>query len=173
MPYNPTWQNPYMPQQTFQQFQQQTPSTQYAMPYQQQVQQGFGSIKVDGPTEAMNRFLMHYPANMLVPGFVSEPLFDVNGRQFYALSVEVDGRRNLETFDYERHDANPIKVDGAQFVSRQEFDEFAAKVNAVLGAQSGIYGPIQSTPTNTTQGPNVDASPDDAGRPVPIASASV
>ena len=157
MPYNPTWQNPYVPQQ-FQQFQQQTPTTQYAMPYQQQ---GFGSIKVDGPTEAMNRFLMHYPANMLVPGFVSEPLFDVNG------SVEMDGRRKLETFDFSRHEDKPVQIDGAQFVSRQEFDEFAAKVNAVLGAQNGVYGPIPATTANPAQGQNVDASPDDAGRPVP------
>ena len=40
-------------------------------------------------------------SNQLMPGFVSEPMFDVNGNQFYTLSVEADGRRNLETFDFQ------------------------------------------------------------------------
>lgn len=53
--------------------------------------QQLGVTKVDGADEAMSRFLIKY-GNQLVPGFSSEPLFDVNGSQFYTLSVEPDGR---------------------------------------------------------------------------------
>lgn len=113
---------------------------QMVQPYQQPVN---GVVKVDGPNEAMNRLLMQH-ANQLVPGFVSEPLFDVNGRQFHVLSVEQDGRRNLETFDYTRHVEDHSEViNGVRFGSRAEFDEFAAKVKAVIGADDGVYGPVQ------------------------------
>jgi hypothetical protein len=96
----------------------------------------------------MNRFLMRYPASMLVPGFVSEALFDINGRQFHTLSVEADGRRNLETFDYTLHvEQQPVQTDEAQFVSRQEFEQFTTKVNAALGALDGIHGPVQTAAT--------------------------
>lgn len=112
-----------------------------------QTQQGI-TVKVDGPTEAMNRFLMSTPAVQLVPGFISDALFDINGRQFYTLSVEHDGRRNLETFDYTPHvEQEPVTIDGAEFVSRQEFDEYVAKVNAVLGALNGISGSVQAAAT--------------------------
>ena len=113
-------------------------------PMQQQVPQHV-TVRVDGPTEAMNRFLMGIPAVQLVPGFSSDPIFDVNGRQFYVLSVEQDGRRNLETFDYEKHvGQDAVVIDGAQFVSRGEYDKFVAKVNAALGAINGISGPVQA-----------------------------
>jgi hypothetical protein len=62
---------------------------------QMQQQQHVGvSIKVSGRDEAMNRLLMMYPANMLVPGFISDAIFDVNGRQFHALSIEADDSRS-------------------------------------------------------------------------------
>lgn len=136
--YQQTWQIPYVAQaQGYQQ-----PLQPYQQPTQQQ------KVLVDGPTEAMNRFLMRYPAHQLVPGFISDELFDVNGRQFHVLSVEADGRRRLETFDYKPHvEQRPINVDGADFVSREEFDEFTKKVNAALGAINGIHGPVQAAAT--------------------------
>lgn len=123
-------------------------------PYQQQLMQQqplqimqqtpqVEQIKVDGPQEAMNRFLMRYPANMLVPGFISEALFDVNGKQFHTLSVEMDGRRNLETFDYQPH-VEPTQAPGA--VSRAEFDALADKVNQLIGGSNGIHEPVPAEP---------------------------
>lgn len=108
-------------------------ANQYLQPVQQTAQ-----IKVDGPQEAMNRFLMRYPANMLIPGFISEPLFDVNGRQFHTLSIEMDGRRNLETFDFKLHE-EPIQAQG---VTRAEFDALVDKVNKIIEAGNGIPEPV-------------------------------
>ena len=68
MPYQPTWNNPYLAQNSYQP----VLPTQTYQPYQQQsamaatqpvaAQQSMGAVKVDGPAEAMNRFLMRYPA---------------------------------------------------------------------------------------------------------------
>lgn len=148
MPYQPTWNNPYLaqnpyqpviPSQTTQPYQQQAQSVQ---PYQQSVLQQ-SRMLVDGPTEAMNRFLMRYPANMLIPGFVSDALFDVNGHQFHTLSIESDGRRNLETFDFQPHvEEQPVEINGVEFASKKEFDELAAKVNAVMEVVNGLHEPV-------------------------------
>lgn len=177
MPYQSTWNNPYMAQNPYQPT---TPSVtypnitqQFAQQYQQGPTQGQGAqfqpdpVKVDGPTEAMNRFLMRY-ANALVPGFISEPTFDVNGRQFYVLSVEQNGRRNLETFDYTPHvEERPVEIDGAQFVSKQEYDQFVAKVSAALEAiNNGIHGPVQGRTTEAAgpSEPNDGAAQGNAAR---------
>lgn len=163
-PYQSTWQNPYLPQ-----YNQGQPLQQMVQPYQQPTQQ---RVLVDGPTEAMNRFLMRYPANQLVPGFISDELFDVNGRQFHVLSVEADGRRNLETFDYKLHvEQQPVQIDGAQFVSKQEYDQFVAKVSAALEAINGVHESVPATvpaadPAIGRQGANGPAQVNDAGRPV-------
>ena len=115
---------------------------QAVQPYQQSVQQQ-PRVLVDGPSEAMNRFLMRYPANVLVPGFVSDALFDVNGRQFHTLSIESDGRRNLETFDFFPHvEEQPVEINGVEFASKKEFDELAAKVNAVMEVVNGLHEPV-------------------------------
>lgn len=178
MPYQPTWNNQYLSQNPYQPV---VPSVTYpniAQQYQQvptqgQATQGQGAqfqpdpVKVDGPTEAMNRFLMRY-SNMLVPGFISEPTFDVNGRQFYVLSVEQNGRRNLETFDYVPHvEEKPVEIDGAQFVSKQEYDQFVAKVSAALEAiNNGIHGPVQGRTTEAAgpSEPNDGAAQGNAAR---------
>ena len=141
-PYQPTWNNPYLAQ--LQGYQNQQAMQQYPQQYQQQ-EQPWNSVKVDGAAEAMNRFLMHYPASMLLPGFISEPLFDVDKKHFHTLSIEVDGRRNLETFRYEPEDSGGFTADKTQFVSRSEFDEFTAKVNAALGALNGVHEPVSAT----------------------------
>lgn len=135
--YQPTWQNPYM-----QQAQQQV--AQAVQPAPQPYQRQGGRLYVDGPAEAMSRLITMYPAGQLVPGFISIEAWDVNGRQFHVLSVEADGRRNLETFDYFPHaDERPVKVDGASFGSQHEFEEFTAKVAAALGAINGVREPVQ------------------------------
>lgn len=147
-------QYPYSNPYTAQQFQQlsayQPAQMQYSspmLPFQQQVPGR--SIKVDGPVEAMNRFMMMYPANLLVPGFISDPLFDVNGRQFYTLSIEADGRRNLETFDYNLHvEERPAQDPGVQYATREELNKLAAKVESMTGVDHGVHAavPTESVP---------------------------
>lgn len=141
-PYQPNWTGQYMAamQQPMQyqqpaQYQQPQQPTQFQQPMAQVAQQMSGVMKVDGPDEAMNRILMRYPSALLVPGFVSDPVFDVNGRQFHALSVESDGRRHLETFDYTPHvEEDPVEINGVKFASKKEFDELAAKFAVVMEA---------------------------------------
>ena len=113
----------------------------------QPYQHPWNSVKVDGADEAMNRFLMHYPASMLVPGFVSDPLFDINGRQFHALSIEQDGRRNLETFDYKPHvEEQPVVINDSQWVSVEDFEDFVNKTEIALEElrNRGVHGSVQS-----------------------------
>lgn len=140
MPYqNPYLTNPYMQQAivppVMQQMIQQTPALQQ--------QQAGSSIKVSGRDEAMNRFLMMYPANMLVPGFISEALFDINGKQFHALSIEADGSRNLETFDYTPH-VEPAKPQ--DYVTHAELEALLSKL---IGENNGIHEPVPAADTVT------------------------
>ena len=133
-------------------------------PQYQQQQNGYqqtGRVLVDGPTEAMNRFLMMYPANQLVAGFVSDELFDVNGKQFHVLSVEANGRRNLETFDYKPHVDETVAQNDTGFVSRSEYDSlvsefnsFVSKTNESLEALNGVYESVSATATDGDKGKN-------------------
>ena len=140
MPYMPTWNNPYI-QQPMQPMQQMQPMQPMQPMYQQQPMQ-YQVPKVDGPNEAMNRLLMEH-ANQLNPGFMSKPVFDVDGKRFYVLSVEPDGRRNLETFRYKPDiDQQPTdRLEG--YVGRNEFDALAGKVDELKGALDGLYEPVQ------------------------------
>jgi hypothetical protein len=79
---------------------------------------------------------------------MSPALFDQNGVTFYIVSTDGTGAKTVEAFDYQPHkDEQPIEIDGARFVSRDEFDEFAAKVNAVIGAfdakPKSVHEPVQ------------------------------
>jgi hypothetical protein len=94
------------------------------------------SVRVSGREEAMSRFLMMYPAYMLVPGFISEALFDVNGRQFHTLSIEADNSRNLETFDYKPH-VEPAKPQ--DYVTHAELEALLTKL---MGENDGIHEPV-------------------------------
>lgn len=151
MPYTPTWNNPYLPQGSVT-LPYQMP--QAVQPYQHpQYQQQQGTMRVDGPAEAMSRFLMRYPENMLVSGFSTDPIFDVNGRQFYVLSIEQDGRRNLETFDFMPHaEAQQVVINGVTFESKEAADDFIAKVGVALEALNGVHGSVPSR-IPTTAGP--------------------
>lgn len=144
MPYNPTWNNPYMPAQS--PYSPNVPlGGQSVIPsYPSGQQYNHGRIMADGPVEAQNRLYTMYQPSQLVPGFVSDTVWDVNGRQFYSLSIENDGRRNFETFDFTPHkEESPVQIDGAQFVSRQEYDNFVAKVSAALEAiNNGVHATV-------------------------------
>lgn len=138
MPYQSTWNNPYLPINS--------PSSamgQSAIPAMQaQLANGWqqpvnGVVKVNGRDSAMQY--------QLPPNSMSPALFDNNGQVFYIVSTDGTGTKSIECFDFSPHkDEQPVQIDGAQFVSRQEFEQFTAKVNAALGALNGIH---ESVPT--------------------------
>jgi hypothetical protein len=90
----------------------------------------------------------------LPPNSTSPALFDNSGTCFYIVSTDGTGMKTVETFDFQPHkDEQPVQIDGAQFVSRAEFDEFTAKVNAALGAINGVHAAVPATGTaNATEG---------------------
>ena len=142
-PYQPTWNNPYMPQlPTYQ-----APQVQ---PYQQPVN---GTTQVSGPESAMQY------GRRMPPNSTSPALFNTNGKVFYIVSTDGAGMPSLETFDFSPHvEEQPIKIDGAQFVSRTEYDQFVAKVNAALGALNGVHESVSAASTaSADEGANVAA----------------
>ena len=131
-PYNPTWQNPFLPQ-----YNQGQPVQPMIQPYQQPVN---GVIKVNGRDSAMQY--------QLPPNSTSPALFDNSGTCFYIVSTDGTGMKTVETFDFTQHvEQQPVQIDGAQFVSKQEYDQFVAKVNAALGALNGVHEPVPATGT--------------------------
>lgn len=134
---NPYTTNPYMQQAII-------PPVMQQMMQQQPPQQQAGSVRVSGRDEAMNRLLMMYPANMLVPGFVSEALFDIDGRHFHALSIESDGSRNLETFAYQLES----QVGPSDYVTHAELEALLSKLT---GDNDGIHEPVPAATAATGQ----------------------
>lgn len=131
-PYQPTWNNPYLPLTN-----QGQPVTPMVQPYQQPVN---GVIKVNGRDSAMQY--------QLPPNSMSPALFDNNGQTFYIVSTDGTGMKTVEAFDFTPHkDEQPIQIDGAQFVSRQEFEDFTKRVNAALGALNGVHEPVPTAGT--------------------------
>lgn len=158
MPYTPTWNNPYMPQTTMPQYTGYQPTV--TQPYQQPVN---GITKVNGRDSAMQY--------QLPPNSMSPALFDNNGQTFYIVSTDGTGMKTVEAFDFSPHkDEKPIQIDGAQFVSRQEYDTFVAKVSAALEAINGVHAAVPSSAAGSeahgTQGTHVNAPSDDARGPV-------
>lgn len=149
-PYQSTWQNPYLAQNPYQPV---MPS-QTVQPYQQPVN---GIVKVNGRDSAMQY--------QLPPNSTSPALFDNSGTCFYIVSTDGTGMKTVETFDFTQHvEQQPVQIDGAQFVSRQEFEDFTAKVNAALGALNGVHAAVPATGTaNATEGAD-GAAPLDAAR---------
>lgn len=135
-PINPYMSNPYMQQAI-------VPPVAQQESQQQPVMQRQQSVRVSGREEAMSRFLMMYPAYMLVPGFISDALFDVNGRQFHTLSIEADNSRNLETFDYKPH-VEPAKPQ--DYVTHAELEALLSKL---MGDNNGIHEPVQAAESDT------------------------
>ena len=154
-PYQSTWQNPFLPQ-----YNQGQPVQQMMQPYQQPVN---GTTQVSGPESAMQY------GRRMPPNSTSPALFNTNGKVFYIVSTDGAGMPTLETFDFSPHvDEQPVQIDGAQFVSRQEFEDFTAKVNAALGALNGVHATVPTAvpaagTANGVEGPN-GATPFDAAR---------
>lgn len=133
MPYNPTWINPYVTTGPYGQSQYQ-PTVQYPMSQQQPVN---GVIKVNGRDSAMQY--------QLPPNSQSPALFDNDGTHFYIVSTDGTGMKTVETFDFVPHVERPVSIDGAEFVSKQEYDQFVARVSAALEALNGVHGPVSRT----------------------------
>lgn len=148
-PYQSTWQNPYLPA-----YNQGQPVTPMVQPYQQPVN---GVIKVNGRDSAMQY--------QLPPNSMSPALFDNDGKVFYIVSTDGTGTKSIECFDFTPHvEQQPVQIDGAQFVSRQEFEDFTAKVNAALGALNGVHAAVPTAGTaDATEGAD-GAAPFDAPR---------
>ena len=152
-PYNPTWQNPYLPLTN-----QGQPVSPMVQPYQQPVN---GVIKVNGRDSAMQY--------NLPPNSTSPALFDNTGSCFYIVTTDGTGMKTVECFDFKPHvEQQPVQIDGAQFVSKQEYDQFVAKVSAALEAiNNGVHAAVPATGTTTQpQGADGAAPLHDAGRPV-------
>lgn len=130
-PYQSTWQNPYLPLTN-----QGQPVSPMVQPYQQPVN---GVIKVNGRDSAMQY--------QLPPNSTSPALFDNSGTCFYIVSTDGTGMKTVETFDFTQHvEQQPVQIDGAQFVSKQEYDQFVAKVSAALEAiNNGVHAAVPST----------------------------
>ena len=132
MPYLSTWNNPYLPQSTVplgQSF-----SQQYMAPiqYQQPVN---GITKVNGRDSAIQY--------QLPPNSTSPALFDNNGRMFYVVTTDGTGAKTVEAFDFTPHvEEKPLQIDGSQFVSKDEYDQFVSKVSAALEALNGVYATV-------------------------------
>lgn len=160
-PYQSTWNNPYLSQNPYQPVMPSQSMQQYQQPFN-------GIVKVNGRDSAMQY--------QLPPNSTSIPLIDssFDGKKgiFYVVSTDGAGTKTIEPFDFYPHvDEQPVQIDGAQFVSRQEFDEFTAKVNAAIGAMNGSNATVPATvPAKDSatgrQGTNGTAPVDDAGRPV-------
>lgn len=150
-PYQSTWNNPYATTSpyggTMQGVQ---PTVQY--PTYQQAQQHWhpvgGALKVNGYQSAL-QFGRGMP-----PNCESDPLFDAAGGVFYVVTTDGAGVPSVDVIDYSPHvEERPVKIDGVQFVSRKEFDDFTAKVNAALGALNGVHEPVPAAGTaNAAQG---------------------
>ena len=173
MPYQPTWNNPYLQQgpyqsQAYQQLVQAQafPNQQISQQIAQQYQQSYNGItNVNGPQSAMQ---INLP-----PNSISNPLIDssFDGKKgvFYIVSTDGTGSKSIEAFDFSPHIEQQVQVDNSQYVSRQEFNELAARVGIILGALNGIHGPVQQQPAGTAthgdEGQNVHAQTDDARGP--------
>ena len=129
-PYQSTWQNPYLPLTN-----QGQPVSPMVQPYQQPVN---GVIKVNGRDSAMQY--------QLPPNSTSPALFDNTGSCFYIVTTDGTGMKTVECFDFKPHvEQQPVQIDGAQFVSKQEYDKFVAKVSAALEAINGVHAAVPST----------------------------
>lgn len=143
MPYQPTWNNPYLPINS--------PSSaigQSSIPaMQQQLASGWGQYQqpVNGITKVNDRdSAMQY---QLPPNSMSPALFDKNGQVFYIVSTDGTGTKTVETFDFSPHVEVEAVTNPDQFVSRSEFDRLVARIDEITGATNGIHGPVQAEPT--------------------------
>lgn len=127
-PYQSTWNNPYLAQPTMPQYTAYQPTA--AQPYQQPVN---GVVRVNGRDSAVQY--------QLPPNSMSPALFDNNGKTFYIVSTDGTGMKTVEAFDFAPH-KDEAHDHPAQYVSREEFDQFVAKVGASLEALNGVHAAV-------------------------------
>lgn len=133
--------------------------TQYAGGVQQPVN---GITKVNGRDSALQY--------QLPPNSTSPALFDNNGKVFYVVSTDGTGMKTVETFDFSPHkESTPVTIDGADFVSKQEYDQFVKRVSAALEALNGSDATVPTSVGATVSGlerSNGNAQANDARRPI-------
>jgi hypothetical protein len=144
--YQSTWNNPYLPING-----QGSALGQSAIPAQQmQLANGWqqhwhpvgGALKVNGYQSAL-QFGRGMP-----PNCESDPLFDAAGGVFYVVTTDGAGVPTVDIIDYSPHvEQQPVNIDGAQFVSKQEYDQFVAKVSAALEALNGVHAAVPTAGT--------------------------
>lgn len=139
MPYNPTWNNPYMPAQS-----PYVPNAPLGGQAMVPTYMGGQAQPVNGVEKVSGKdSLWQLP---MPPNSVSKPYFDYNGKVFYIVNTDAAGAKTIETFDFWPHkEENPVQIDGAQFVSKQEYDSFVAKVSAALEALNGVHAAVPTT----------------------------
>lgn len=147
-PYQSTWQNPYLPQIQQPQYSPVVPSV--TTPYSQPVN---GIVKVNGRESALQY--------QLPPNSTSPALFDQSGTCFYIVSTDGTGMKTVECFDFKEHvEQQPVKIDGAEFVSRTEYDQFVAKVSAALETINGVHATVPTAGTAAKPNAGNDAGQD-------------
>lgn len=104
-----------------------------------------GIKKVNGPQSALQ-----FPVQ---PNSQSDALFDMNGKVFYIVTADAAGSKTLESFDYSPHvDKAPAQVNGDNFVSRQEYEQFTSKVESDLEALNELLRPVPAGTTGAATG---------------------
>lgn len=149
MPYQSTWNNPYLPINGpgYALGQSAIPAQQMQLANGwQQAQQHWhpvgGALKVNGYQSAL-QFGRGMP-----PNCESDPLFDAAGGVFYVVTTDGAGVPSVDIIDYSPHvEQQPVQIDGEQFVSKQEYDQFVAKVSAALEAINGVHESISTAGT--------------------------
>ena len=166
MPYTPTWNSPYLPingtQSAIGQSSIPAMQSQLATGWGQYQQPVNGITKVNGRDSALQY--------QLPPNSTSPALFDNNGKVFYVVSTDGTGMKTVETFDFTPHkESAPVTIDGADFVSKQEYDQFVKRVSAALEALNGSDAAVPTSIGATVsgrKGQDGDAPTDDARRPI-------
>lgn len=136
--YTPNWQGQLVASMQ----QPMVPQMPTVQPYQQPVN---GIVKVNGRESALQY--------QLPPNSTSPALFDQSGTCFYIVSTDGTGMKTVECFDFKEHvEQQPVKIDGAEFVSRTEYDQFVAKVSAALEGINGVHAAVPSAAAQPASG---------------------
>lgn len=131
MAYTPAYANPYLNQTTYQypqtamQQPQQYPQTQPAQ--QTPYQQPYNGTPVDVSEDQAMQI-------QLPPNSVSDPMFNRATKRIYVVMTDSMGGKTLKRYRYVEDDDEPISINGAEFASKDEFDQLSAKVEAIIAS---------------------------------------
>ena len=143
MPYQSTWNNPYLAQNPYQQVMGQQMPAQQAQLAQGWSQSGWqqpynGIVKVNGRESAMQI--------QLPPNSTSQPLIDSNSDgkvgMFYVVSTDGTGSKSVEVFDFAKHVDQPKAQVPADVVSRDEFNMALGVIDKLKGEISELRAAI-------------------------------